>query len=160
MERNHGRAESQKYLHESAGGNYRMDPVQAVVLSAKLPQMAAKNETRRKLARHFQEALKGVGDLRLFESDSLATPVHHLFVVRTSKRDSLQAHLQKNGIASGIHYPVPLHLQPALNHLGIRRGAFPVSEKHAGEILSLPFYPEMPEGHVERTLACVKAFFN
>ena len=84
-----------------------------------------------------------------------AEPVYHLYVIRVANRDGLQTHLRSQDIDAGIHYPVPIHLQPAYSDLGYRRGSFPVAERCADQILSLPMYPELPESHCERVAQAV-----
>lgn len=158
---NHGRKPGSKYLHDLASGcNGRLDPVQALVLSHKLKLMPDQLKKRRDLHRQFREALRGVGDLELFENGTKADPATHLFVVKTSQRDALQAHLNRDGIQTGVHYPVPLHLQPALKSLGYRSGDFPVAEKLALTSLSLPFFPGMQADQLERVVKSAKTFFE
>lgn len=158
--RNHGRHEKEKYLHDLVGGNDRMDPLQTIILSRKLPHLESRNEARRKLATQYEERLKNIGDLQFFHCEADGTPVYHLFVIRTKKREALQKHLASQGISTGIHYPVPLHLQPALKDLGIQKDTFPIAEALAGEILSLPFFPEMTEEQMDRVVAQIEQVFR
>jgi dTDP-4-amino-4,6-dideoxygalactose transaminase len=139
--------QSDRYRHELAGINSRLDELQAAVLRVKLQHLAAHVERRRALARLYAAELAGL-PLQLPAEQPYAHSVWHLFVIRHARRDALQAELQKRGIATLIHYPIPLHLQPAFAGLGGRRGEFPVSEKAAAEILSLPLYPELTDEQV------------
>jgi dTDP-4-amino-4,6-dideoxygalactose transaminase len=140
MLRDHG--QSRKYLHDVEGYNGRLDAIQAGILRIKLRQLTAWNEKRRECARRYQELL-GSADpgIRLPYEPSWAKAVYHLYVVRVQNRDQLQKHLAEAGIGTGIHYPIPLHLQKAYADLGYRKGDFPVCEGAAADILSLPMYP-------------------
>lgn len=157
--RDHGRRSGQKYLHHDVGNNYRMDPLQAVVLSAKLPRLAAGNQRRRELCAEYARRLSGVGDLRFFQIHPDATPVHHLCVIRTAQRDQLQKHLTATGVSTGIHYPVPLHQQPALEGRLSLPVSLAASERMAAEILSLPLYPELPDASLVQVTETVRGFF-
>lgn len=142
--RNHGRAE--KYTHMIEGVNSRLDGIQAAVLRVKLERLDEWNAARRLFASLYNELLSGCGRMRLpVVSDGA---VFHLYTIRHPERDRLRDHLATHKIATGVHYPIPLHLQPAYAHLGWREGAFPESEKAAREVLSLPLYPEMGEATV------------
>jgi dTDP-4-amino-4,6-dideoxygalactose transaminase len=156
--RDHGRRTGEKYRHQELGGNFRMDPLQAVVLAAKLPQLEAANARRRELYGDYVDALAGVGDLAFMQAAPEATPAWHLAVVRTSRRDALRDHLGRRGITTGIHYPVPLHQQPPIRQRA-RFEALPASERLAGEVLSLPFYPELREEQAQRVVHEVRRFF-
>lgn len=145
----HGRKE--KYLHEFFGGNFRMDGIQGAVLAAKLPMMEKWSQRRRELAKAFDERLVPRG-FRVLTPRSEATPVYHLYVVEVSNRVEVMNALKASGIDSGIHYPVPLSLQPAFARFGYKRGQMPVSELMAERILSLPFYPEMSLEQMERVI--------
>jgi dTDP-4-amino-4,6-dideoxygalactose transaminase len=140
MLRDHGQA--QKYFHDLEGYNGRLDSVQAGILQIKLRHLTAWNEKRRECARRYQELLGSADqELCLPYEPSWAKAVYHLYVVRVQNRDALQKHLAQAGIGTGIHYPIPLHLQKAYANLGYRKGDFPVCEGAAAEILSLPMYP-------------------
>lgn len=134
--------QSDRYRHEIPGINSRLDELQAAILRVKLQHLPARTERRRTLARLYLEALQGSG-VQLPDEQDYARAVYHLFVIRHPKRDALQSELQKRGVGTLIHYPIPLHLQPAFAALGGRPGDFPVAEKAAAEILSLPLYPEL-----------------
>jgi dTDP-4-amino-4,6-dideoxygalactose transaminase len=155
--RDHGSVK--KYDHRVVGFADRLDTIQAAVLNAKLPTLAEGNERRRALAASFNEQLAGVGDLVLPPVMPERRSVHHLYVVRTQHRDALLAHLNANGIGAGIHYPTAVHLQPAYEFLGHRRGEFPQAEAWAAQCLSLPIYPELTPAQQDRIVAEVKAFF-
>jgi dTDP-4-amino-4,6-dideoxygalactose transaminase len=151
---NHGRLE--KYTHEIEGVNSRLDGLQAAILRVKLRRLDAWSKSRQAVAAAYREALADSG-LRLPVVAPGADPVWHLYVVRSNDRDALQAKLKRHGVATGVHYPLPLHLQPAYSHLGLGEGALPVSEAAAREILSLPMYPEMTAEHVAHVAAAVAA---
>jgi dTDP-4-amino-4,6-dideoxygalactose transaminase len=153
MLRDHG--SKKKYTHEMIGWNERMDGIQGAVLGVKLKHIDGWNAKRRTNAAIYRSTL---GDsVRVIAEQSYGEPVYHLFVIRSPKRDALQAHLQERGIASGIHYPVPVHLQPAYAGRW-NQGDFPVTEKLANEILSLPMFPELTEVQIEEVCAAVREF--
>jgi len=139
---NHGR--DTKYEHDIIGTNSRMDGMQARILSAKLPRLDSWNAARRQVAKRYLENLIGVDDVLPTKINSKCDPVWHLFTCRLNRRDELREHLSLQGISTGIHYPLPLHLQPAHQDLGLGEGAFPVAENAARELISLPMFPEMP----------------
>jgi dTDP-4-amino-4,6-dideoxygalactose transaminase len=153
----HGRLT--KYEHAVVGHNERLDTLHAAVLLAQAPQLTSWNAARRRAAGWYREKLAGL-DLTLPEEPPDGGHVYHLFVVRTPWRDALADHLRRRGVATGVHYPVPLHRQPALRHLGYESvGAFPVAERLADEVLSLPMHPFLVEEDVEYIAECVAAFF-
>ncbi len=140
--RDHGRAS--KYTHDVIGYGERLDALQAAILGAKLPHLAAWNEARRRHAAAYDEALRHVPGLTVTPPMAGGTPVYHLYVVRVAEhRDAVRQALNERGIGAGIHYPVPLHLQPALADYGWQCGDFPQAEAAADQVLSLPLYPEM-----------------
>jgi dTDP-4-amino-4,6-dideoxygalactose transaminase len=155
--REHG--QRAKYVHDLEGYTARLDTLQAVVLLRKLPQLAGWNQQRRAAARRYLDALEGVGDLVLPPVPAGSDPVWHLFVVRTERPESLAAALAERGIATGRHYPSPVHLSPAYRRLGYAEGAFPVAEAIARECLSLPIFPGISEAQVEAVVEAVKAAF-
>jgi dTDP-4-amino-4,6-dideoxygalactose transaminase len=132
-----------KYHHPETGFNSRLDTLQAVVLSAKLQRLARWNEARRRAAAHYDELLAGVSGVQAVRTAPGNEHVFHLYVVRVPRRDDVLAKLNAEGIGAGIHYPVPVHLQGAFKHLGHKPGDFPVAERAAAEILSLPLFPEI-----------------
>ena len=157
MLRDHGQA--QKYYHDLEGYNGRLDSVQAGILHIKLRQLNAWNEKRRECARRYGEFLGSADqELRLPYEPSWAKAVYHLYVIRLQNRDALQKHLAEAGIGTGIHYPIPLHLQKAYAELGYRKGDFPVCEGTAGEILSLPMYPDLAEEQQDRIAQVILDF--
>src|SRR5881296_745362 len=142
MLRDHG--QSRKYFHDFEGYNGRLDAIQAGVLRAKLRYLAKWNDQRRENARRYNELLAVVaGALTLPYVPAWSHPVHHLYVVGVADRDRLRADLARDGIDTGIHYPVPLHLLKAYEALGFRSGDFPVAERAASQVLSLPMFPEL-----------------
>ena len=155
--RNHGRRS--KYLHEVKGFGQRLDALQAAILGAKLPHLAGWTDARRRLAARYSQLLQG-SELTLPRVAPEADPAWHLYVVRTPARDELLAHLHMEGIGAGIHYPIPLHLQPAYQDLGYQPGDLPVSEAVAESCLSLPLYPEMTEEQQDRVVAAIHAFLG
>jgi dTDP-4-amino-4,6-dideoxygalactose transaminase len=157
--RNHGRA--QKYIHDFEGYNMRMDEIQAAVLSAKLPFLADWIEKRRNLAARYDAVFKDVGDLILPPGLSNETyAVYHLYAVETAKRDQLKDYLSNSGIACGIHYPVPLPLQPAYSYLKMTSEQIPVAVDKSEKALSLPVYPEMTMEQQDYVIEKVKEFFS
>ena len=137
--RDHGQAE--KYYHDIEGYNGRLDAIQAGILRLKLHHLADWNGKRRVNAEAYQELIGAADGLVLPFEPPWARAVYHLYVIRTSDREQLRSHLAAAGIGTGIHYPIPLHLQKAYRALGYRQGDFPVTERAAAEILSLPMYP-------------------
>jgi len=132
-----------KYQHEVKGFNRRLDTIQAAVLKTKLPHLDRWNEQRRRAAADYQRLLAGIPGVVTPGVAADVEHVYHLYVIRTPNRDALQQCLTKAGVATGLHYPTPIHLQPVYCELGYQRGDFPVTEMLAAEILSLPIYPEL-----------------
>jgi dTDP-4-amino-4,6-dideoxygalactose transaminase len=158
MIRDHG--SEQKYSHEILGHNYRMEGIQGAVLGVKLKHLNAWTEARRRNATLYNQLLRGVRDLTTPIEMPYAKHVYHLYVIRTPRRDDLQKHLESRGVATGLHYPVPLHLQKAFMNLGYKKGDFPVAEEVAGEILSLPMYPELTHQHIQYVCDSIREFFQ
>jgi dTDP-4-amino-4,6-dideoxygalactose transaminase len=159
MLRNHG--QSQKYFHVMEGYNGRLDAIQAGILQVKLRHLRAWNEERRECARRYRELLaSATPEVILPYEPPWAKAVYHLYVVRTQNRDHLQTYLAEAGIGTGIHYPVPLHLQTAYYRLGYLKGEFPVSERAAAEIISLPMYPGLSAVQQERIAGLVTQFVH
>ncbi len=155
--RDHG--QSEKYSHRFRGHNYRMDGIQGAVLGVKLKHLERWTSRRREIARTYREELEGVGDLRLPCEAPNARHVYHLFVLRTGRRDALRRHLADRGIATALHYPIPLHFQQAYRSLGYGKGDFPVSEAVAEECCSLPLFPEMTTDQIDHVVSSVRSFF-
>ncbi len=148
---------SRKYYSEIPGGvNSRLDELQAAILRAKLPHLEGWNMARQERARWYDAALAGAPVLLPEAVAPGQEHVYHLYVVRSPLRDALQDYLRRQGIGSDVHYPLPSHLHPAFAGLGYRRGDLPVSERLAGEVLSLPMYPELSRGEVETVAAAIK----
>ncbi len=158
MLREHG--ESRRYHHDIEGYNGRLDAIQAAFLRIKLRRLAQWNDARRRHAARYREALADVAEVQLPLEAPYARHVYHLFVIRAERRDALQSRLTACGIATGLHYPVPLHLQDAYRHLGLGRGAFPVAERAAETILSLPMFPELTDAQVCRVAETIRDFYR
>ncbi len=158
MLRNHGRLE--KYTHEFEGKNSRLDEIQAAILRVKLKYLDKWNEGRRQNALVYDNILKDVKGVKIPENIKGVVPVYYFYVIRAEKRDDLQKALKDKGISTGIHYPVPLHLQPAYRYLGYKEGDFPQTEKAAKEILSLPICPEITKEQIEYIAREIKNFYG
>jgi len=154
MLRDHGQAE--KYYHDIEGYNGRLDAIQAGILRLKLDHLSAWNHQRREKAETYQELLRSVDGVTLPTEPSWARAVYHLYVVRIQDRHGMQESLKAAGIGTGIHYPIPLHLQKAYGTLGYHQGDFPVTERVAAEILSLPMYPQLTPADQETVVERVK----
>jgi len=144
--RNHGRAT--KYTHDFVGRNSRMDGIQGAVLNVKLPHLDGWNAKRRELAGRYDALLAPLGIRRVATQEG-CLPVPHSLVARVAGCEKSLAKPAAAGIEAGIHYPVPLHLQKAYAHLGMKEGSLPVTEKAAKEILSLPLWPDMDPAAME-----------
>lgn len=154
--RDHG--QTAKYTHGLIGYNARLDGLQAAFLRVKLPHLDRWNARRQALAAAYRRGLAGLSGIGPPETAVDREHVYHLFVIRCARRDALQAHLHANGIATGIHYPLPLHLQPAFARLRHEAGDLPVSEAAAREVLALPLYPELTDDAVARVCGVVRAW--
>ena len=148
-----------KYEHIEEGFSSRMDGIQAAVLDIKLKYLEKWTEMRRKNAKLYNELLENIDVVTPIENKK-TKHVYHLYVIRTKERDKMIEFLNKNRISTGIHYPVPLHLQPAYKHLGYKKRDFPVTEKYADEILSLPMFPELTEEQISYVCEKIKEFEN
>ncbi len=167
MIRDHGGKE--KYNHEIYGHNYRMEGIQGAVLGVKLKHLDKWTEGRRKVAEKYRELLSDITEIKVPVEMDYAKHVYHLFVIqvkgkageeRTKRRDELQKYLGENEIASGLHYPVPLHQQKCFEHLGYKKGDFPVSEELAEQGLSLPMYPELTDDQIKLVSEAIHKFFE
>jgi dTDP-4-amino-4,6-dideoxygalactose transaminase len=157
MFRDHG--QSKKYYHDMIGWNARMDGIQGAVLGVKLKYLPAWTEARRKHAKQYDQLLEGLPGIVLpHEKTGYAQHVYHIYTIRNSSRDELMTALGDKGIATGIHYPVALHLTGAYRHLGYKEGSFPVSERIARELVSLPMFPELNQEQIEYVVAGIKEF--
>lgn len=148
-----------RYHNEYLGLNSRLSELQAAFLRAKLPKLAEWNARRVALAARYLEKLRGVGDLVLPQVPAWAAPVWHLFVIRTQRREALQKHLAAREIGTQIHYPTPPHLSPAYASAGWKRGDFPLAERLADEVLSLPMGPHISAEQVDFTCTAIREFF-
>jgi dTDP-4-amino-4,6-dideoxygalactose transaminase len=151
--RDHGR--TTKYEHAELGYGHRLDGIQAAILSAKLPHLDEWNAGRRRLAARYDELLADsplVTPRHLSETE----PVYHCYVIRTAQRDHLLKTLHAAGIGAGVHYPIPLHLQPAYRYLELEPDSFPISEQAAGEVLTLPLYAEMTDEQQDEVVAAIR----
>ena len=153
---NHGRLE--KYTHKMEGVNSRLDGLQAAILRVKLRHLDEWNESRRRLSDYYMEQL-ALPDLILPVVHESAQPVWHLFVVRTGERDRLQAHLKGEGIATGVHYPIPLHVQPAYEYMAMPLGTLPITERVSKEVVSLPMYPELTEDNIDSVCSALAGVY-
>jgi dTDP-3-amino-3,4,6-trideoxy-alpha-D-glucose transaminase len=146
-----------KYVNLERGYNSRLDELQAALLRVKLPKLDEWNDRRRKVAARYHDKLGGIAGLGLPRAPQWAEPVWHLYVVRTERRAELQAALDKAGIGWLIHYPIPPHLQQAYADLGLTPGSFPLAEKLADTVLSLPIGPHVALETVDEVAAIVRA---
>jgi len=156
--REHGQHE--KYRHARQGCTARLDTVQAMVLLRKLPLLDGWNRDRRSAAAFYEDALNGIGDLVLPPVPDGSDPVWHLYAIRSSGRDALADSLRRQGIGVGIHYPEPPHLSPANAGLGYGPGDFPVAERLAAEVLSLPIFPGITEEQLQAVVDAVVEHFD
>ncbi|MEK6910280.1 MAG: DegT/DnrJ/EryC1/StrS family aminotransferase [Nanoarchaeota archaeon] len=154
--RNYGQTE--KYHHDVLGSNKRMDGLQAAVLNVKLPHLVDWNESRATAAFYLSERLKEVPGLVLPKTVEGNTHVKHLYVIQVPDRDRLADYLKSNGIDTGIHYPVPIHMQPAFSYLRLKEGELPVTEGLSKRILSLPIFPSMREEELAFLSDRIKSF--
>ena len=158
MIRDHGQAK--KYFHDVEGYNGRLDAIQAGVLRIKLKRLDDWNRSRRENAAYYNELLSGINGVILPVEADFAKSVYHLYVILVDNRDDLQQYLNDKGIGSGLHYPLPLHMQKAYDHLGYKKGSFPVTESVAERLLSLPMFPELTREQIEYVAESIKEFMN
>ena len=154
-----GHGSKPKYFHKLIGGNFRLDAIQAAVVSAKLPHLDDWTAARQRNAKRYTQLLGQAGlpiDLPAVVADR---HIFNQYVIRVSGRDELQAYLKMKGVGTEVYYPVPMHLQECFAYLGHRAGAFPESERAAKETLALPIYPELTESQAEYVLECLREFF-
>jgi len=156
--RNYG--SEKKYYNEVVGHNMRLDELQAALLSVKLKHLEKWTAVRQELAREYDEKLAGIPGLVLPSVAPGATHVYHVYVIRTKRRDALQEYLQKQGIGTLIHYPVPPHLQKAYVGLGYKEGDFPIAEEIARTALSLPLWPGMTSVEMNKIISSIVDFFK
>jgi len=158
MLRDHGQAK--KYYHEFEGYNGRLDAIQAGILRIKLKHLPNWNEKRRQNAYQYNELLNGANNVVVPYEPAWSKAVYHLYIIRTQKRDDLQRYLSENGINTGLHYPIPIHLQNAYKNLNLPNGDYPITEKVAQEILSLPMFPNLTVEQIEYVSEKVKNFYD
>ncbi|NOZ60175.1 MAG: DegT/DnrJ/EryC1/StrS family aminotransferase [Calditrichaeota bacterium] len=158
MYRDHG--QSKKYYHEFEGFNGRMHAIQAGILKLKLKHLPEWTEKRRGNAAYYGELLKDVDGVIFPQEPEWSKGVYHLYVIKVENRDDVQKKLAENGISTGLHYPIPLHLQNAYKHLGYKKSDFPVTEKHAEQLLSLPMFPELTKEEIEYVVSTLKKIIN
>ena len=159
MYANHGRARGEKYNHQVEGFNSRLDAMQAAILSVKLKHLSKWTSARRTVAGRYDEAFLDIPELSIPPHLVERKSVHHLYVVRTPKRDALREYLKKHNIEDGIHYPIGLPFLNAYKHFGHRTDEFPATAQFQHEILSLPIYPELTEVDQHRVTGAVRDFF-
>jgi len=152
MLRNYG--QKQKYHHLAKGMNHRLDTIQAAVLNVKLKYLEKWNEARKKLALLYNKKLDGI--VITPKEMNYGKHVYHLYVIRVTERDRLLEHLKSKGIAAGIHYPIPIHLQKAYSDFAIKEGSFPLTEDYSKKIISLPIFPELTEEEVDYVVDSIK----
>ncbi|HSY62856.1 MAG TPA: DegT/DnrJ/EryC1/StrS family aminotransferase [Cytophaga sp.] len=148
----------EKYYYETAGVNSRLDEIQAGVLSIKLAYLNLWNEERIQLANLYTSLLKDIKEILVPESTSDCKHIYHQYVIQTNNRNALKEHLSKHGIETGIHYPVPAHLQKAYEFLNLKKGSLPVTEKLSDTILSLPIYTGMEKNDLEHVCEVIQKF--
>ena len=158
MLREHG--QSRKYYHDMEGYTGRLDAIQAAILRLKLKRLSGWNHARRTHAGRYTTLLAGVPGVTVVQEAEFGQSVYHLYVVLVDDRDGLQAFLANKGVGTGLHYPLPLHLQKAYSHMGFKKGDFPVSEHTAERLLSLPMFAEQTPEQIEYVVMCIKEFFN
>jgi dTDP-4-amino-4,6-dideoxygalactose transaminase len=147
MLQDHG--QTKKYIHEVEGFNGRCDALQGALLRIKLKYLEKWNNMRRESAKIYLNLLKDLTEIKLPSVYNDSRHVYHLFVIQTDNRETVMKTLQENGISSGLHYPIPLNLQSAYSYLGLPKGSFPIAEKSAERILSLPMYPGLKKTQIE-----------
>ena len=140
------------HRHEMIGTNARLSEPAAAALRIKLRHLERWNEQRRRVAARYAEGLGSSGRIRLPHTAPWAEPVWHLYAVEVDRRDAVRADLHGMGIATGVHYPTPIHLQPAYSWLGLAPGAFPEAERSAARVLSLPMFPELSDEQIDRVV--------
>jgi len=156
--RNHG--QSRTYIHDYVGGNFRMDSIQAAVLTVKLAKLEGWTETRRANAARLNELLAGCPGVSTPVERPGRRHIYHQYVLRAERRDELQAHLKRRGVASGVYYPLGLHMQECFGGLGYKEGDLPETEKACGEVLALPVHPDLTAEQLEHVAGCIREFYG
>jgi dTDP-4-amino-4,6-dideoxygalactose transaminase len=152
--RDHG--QPKKYYHDIIGWNARMDGIQGAILSVKLKYLKQWNDARRSHAKRYNELLAGISGLTLPTEADFARHVYHIYAIRVQNRDALMNALTAQDVGCGIHYPVPIHLQQAYGYMNLKEGAFPVAEKIAAELISLPMFAELTDDQIAFTAETIK----
>lgn len=155
--RDHGR--TSHYGHEVIGFTNRLDAMQAAILAVKLNHLDDWNEARRQRAASYTQLLSQLDAITPYEAPGCRS-VYHVYAIRMAQRDEILQHLRSKGIGAGIHYPIPVHLQPAYGFMGIPKGSYPVAEACADSVLSLPIYPELTQEQIEQVVAAIKEVTN
>ena len=156
MLRNHGR--EKKYIHRMEGINSRLDEIQAAILRVKLKHLNKWNKARQKNAKIYDKLFRNMNDIITPRIIKNTQSVYYFYTICVKNRKKIQKKLKEKGVSTGIHYPVPLHLQPAYKYLGHKRGDFPKAEKQSNEILSLPIYPELAEKQIKFIVNIIKKY--
>jgi len=161
MLRDVGRSQKKRYLHEYIGYTARMNTINAAIGRVQLRHLEEWNEKRRKIAEEYSKKLQGIGDIILppKESNKIKS-AWHLYVIRTKYRDKLKEYLECKGIQCGIHYPIPVHLQPPYRKMGFSEGMYPNAERLSKEILSIPIYPSMSKREIEYVITNIEKFYE
>lgn len=158
MLRQHG--QDKKYHHLKIGVNSRLDALQAAVLSVKLKHLEKWNQARQEKAGYYNQRFAGIGDIKIPQTRSYNEVIYHQYTLRTAKRDALVEFLGQNGVPVAVHYPIPLHMQPAFEFLGHKNGSFPVAEEAASQVFSLPIYPEITREQQDRVVDAIAKFYK
>jgi dTDP-4-amino-4,6-dideoxygalactose transaminase len=148
------------YYHDEVGYNSRLDALQAAVLSAKLPHLAQWSERRRQNAAYYDKALAGIPEVQTPFVDPANVSIFNQYTLRVERRDELQKHLNERKIGNAVYYPLPLHLQPCFEYLGYRKGQCPEAERAAGEVISIPIYPELTRAHLDEVVDAIRGFYS
>jgi dTDP-4-amino-4,6-dideoxygalactose transaminase len=154
----HGGAKT--YYHDEVGYNSRLDALQAAVLHPKLSHLESWSAKRRANAAYYDAAFADVPDVRTPHVEACNESIFNQYTLRVARRDDLQSYLKERGIGTAVYYPLPLHLQPCFAYLGYTSGSCPESERAAGEVLSLPIYPELTESQLDEVIGAVRAFYG
>jgi len=154
----HGGAK--QYHHDEVGTNSRLDTLQAAVLLAKLPHLAAWSAKRREHAAYYTRAFQDVPQVTPPAVDAANEHIFHQYTIRAERRDALQAHLKQEGIGHAVYYPIPLHRQPCFAHLGYQDGRLPQAERAARAVISLPIYPELTRTQLDRVVSVIRGFYR
>ncbi|MBD3296590.1 MAG: hypothetical protein GF392_04415, partial [Candidatus Omnitrophica bacterium] len=152
--------QKKKYRHQLVGYNARLDEIQAAILRVKLKKLDTWNRKRRSLAERYIEGLKDVNAVTLPSHNKYTVPVYHLFVIRVGDRNRLRDHLADKKTETGLHYPYPLHLQKAYRALGYRKNSLPETEKAAGNVLSLPMFPQLKTEEIDRVIEQIRSYYG